>query len=110
MDRPNDIHIRTALLLSVQRALLGMVPASLRAVTCDWLGTQIQLQFVFDGQIAEDDFEAAQIAGTEVIADFDAPWTITEDIFRLDYPADFRPSTLKHRAFMRKECNTDGGW
>lgn len=99
----NDADVRVQLLLSLQRALLGSVPASLRSVTCGWEGTTIKLQFLFDGAISEDDEEDAWIVGSEVIADFPSPWTISEDIARLDYPADLRGRTLPLRAYARKE-------
>jgi hypothetical protein len=94
---------RTALLLSLQRALLGAVPHSLRAVTCNWEGTKIKLRFVFDGEIDEEDYETAGIVGTEVIADFPAPWTICEDIVRVDYPGTLCPRPLALWAYRRKE-------
>ena len=103
----NDI--RTSLLLSVQRALLGAVPPGLRAVTCGWVGTQITLRFVFDGEISEANTEDAQIVGSEVIADFPAPWTISEDIVRLDHPAGLRPGALAHWAYLRKEGVAETG-
>ena len=79
-------EIRTRLLLSLQRALLGAVPPALRQVSCGWSGTEITLRFVFHGPISDADRETAQIVGSEVIADFPDPWTITEDIIRLDQP------------------------
>lgn len=80
------------------------MPSTLRAVTCDWQGTHIRIQFVFDGDIADDDRDRAQIASTEVIADFASPWTISEDIARVDYPADIGPSALANWAYLRKEA------
>lgn len=51
--------IRAKLLLSVQRALLDAVPQTLRAVTCDWEGTEIKLRFLSHGEISEEDLEAS---------------------------------------------------
>jgi hypothetical protein len=104
--------IRTRLLLSLQRALLGAVSPGLRAVTCGWEGVEIKLRFVFDGEIAEEDSEDAGIVGAEVAADFPGPWIISEDIIRLDYPHDLRPGALALWAYLRKESvaatgNTD---
>ncbi len=102
-------EIRVRLLLSVQRALLGIVPASLREVACGWDCTEVKLRFVFDGEIDPDDYEAAQIVGTEVIADFSEPWTIAEEIVRIDYPTDLRdiwPAGNMVRAYLRKEHAT----
>jgi hypothetical protein len=95
--------IRASLLLSVQRALLGAVPGSLRAVTCHWEETEIKLRFVFDGEIDDDDYEAAGIVGSEVIADFPAPWTICEDIVRVDYPGSLCSQPVVLWAYRRKE-------
>jgi hypothetical protein len=98
--------VRQKLLLSVQRALLGAVPAALRQVSCGWSGQEIKLRFVFDGEINPDDYESCQMVGSEVIADFNAPWTINEGILRLDYPADFRErreDVTMTLAYLRKE-------
>ncbi len=103
-----DAEIRLQLLLSTQRALLAAVPASLRSVTCGWEGTEIELQFLFDGDISEDDEESAKMAGTEVIANFPAPWTMTETIDRFDYPADLRSRALPLWAYARKEKPSEG--
>jgi hypothetical protein len=72
-------------------------------VTCEWHDTEIRLRFVFDGELAEDDYEATQVVGAEVIADFPDPWTIREDIIRLDYPADLQASGLMLWAYRREE-------
>ncbi|MEP6564002.1 MAG: hypothetical protein ABJB10_02620 [Mesorhizobium sp.] len=103
----NDI--RTMLLLSLQRALLGAVPHNLRAVTCGWEGTEVKLRFVFDGEIAEQDQEDAWIVGTEVVADFPAPWTISEDIVREDHPDSLNLGALALWAYRRKEDVADTG-
>jgi hypothetical protein len=66
------------------------------------------MQFVFDGEIADDDRESAQIASTEVIADFASPWTISEEIIRIDCPAKIGASALAHWAYKRKERTTEG--
>lgn len=94
-----DVFIR----LSVQRALLGMVSPSLRAVSCEAANERIRLRFVFDGPIDEDEEHDARAVGTEVIADFPASWTIDEQIVRIDYPADRREGALALWAYMRKE-------
>jgi hypothetical protein len=107
----DPIQIRMRLLLSVQRALLGAVPATLREVSCGWAGTEIKLRFVFDGEIDPDDYEGAQIAGTEVIADFSAPWTVVEEIVRVDYPTDLyksRTDGIFLLAYERKERSRSG--
>lgn len=102
-----ETNIRQTLLLSVQRALLGDVPATLREVSCGWSGQDIKLRFVFDGEIQPDDYERSQLVGSEVIGDFPAEWTISEEILRLDYPADLserREASAMMLAYQRKEC------
>lgn len=103
-----DAHIRLNLLIFTQRALLFAVPPSLRAVTCGWEGTKVTLRFLFDGPISEDDAESARIVGTEVVAGFPAPWTVCEEIERVDCPADLRPAALPLWVYARKERTTEG--
>jgi hypothetical protein len=90
-------------LLSVQRALLGAVPRSLRAVTCALHPDRIVLKFIFHGPISDTDKEDMQVVGTEVVADFHAPMKIEEQIVRIDYPGDMRPHGLQAWAYWRKE-------
>jgi hypothetical protein len=103
------IETGATILLSVQRALLGAVPHNLRAVTCNWVGTEIKLRFVFDGEIDEENYESAGIVGTEVVADFPSPWTISEEIVRLDYPASLCAAALLLWAYRRKEDLVETG-
>jgi len=99
-----DLEIRTKLLLSLQRALLGAVSPALREVSCSWEGKQIKLRFVYDGEISEEDRDAAYIVGAEVIADFPADWDIEEDIARLDAPAKLAlPERNAVLAYRRRE-------
>ena len=81
---PAKIRVRP--LLSAQRALLGQVAASLRAVTCEWRDTHVQVQFIFDGEISDEDRDDVHAIGAEIIADFPAPWTISEDLLRETIP------------------------
>jgi hypothetical protein len=104
-----ETSIRQTLLLSVQRALVGAVPAALREVTCGWSGQEIKLRFVFDREIEPDDYESSQIVGAEVVADFPAPWTINEEI--VDYPANLQgqsDDTKMMLAYRRKERSSNG--
>jgi len=95
------------LLLSVQRALLGAVSSSLRAVACAWHDEQIILRFVFDGSISDADEESMHIVASEVIADFHAPATIDEQIIRSDYPSNLNDHALESWAYIRKEPATN---
>ena len=100
IDEPNlSIRLR----LSAQRALLGAIPASLRAVTIGWKRTEIMMHCIFDGEISDDDRELLNIAATEIIADFSAPYTISFECFRLDAPNDISPYFLKYWVYIRHE-------
>ncbi|WP_292066205.1 hypothetical protein [Brevundimonas sp. UBA7664] len=103
-----DADIRLNILIFAQRGLLFAVPPSLRAMTCGWSGTTVNVRFVFDGPISEDDKESARIVGTEVVAGFPSPWTLTEEIVRLDYPGDLRSDALPLWVYARKETTTEG--
>jgi hypothetical protein len=98
-----NISDRATILLSVQRALLGAVPASLRAVACGADRSTIKIKFIFDGDIDPADYEAAQIVSTEVVADFAKPWTISEEIVRIDAPAILSNHGLEWWAYARRE-------
>jgi hypothetical protein len=95
--------------MKLQWQVIGAVPHNLRAVTCDWEGTEIKLRFVFDGEITEENYEHAQTVGTEVVADFPSPWTVNENIVRLDYPDGVRPGALALWAYLRKEGSAATG-
>jgi hypothetical protein len=95
--------LRISVLLSVQRALLGAVPSSLRAVACDWTNDLIVLRFIFDGPIDEQDAESMNAVCTEVMADFPSPTGIKEEMIRADYPIEVSRYALKDWAYMRKE-------
>ena len=97
-------EVRCLLLLSVQRALLGAVPAHLRQVSCGWNGEWLGLRFIFDGPIGGEATDAAQIVSTEVIADFPDGWMIEETIERMDYPEPLAPGAgTPLLAYRRKE-------
>jgi len=72
--------------LSVQRALLGQVPAELRAVVLSIRGRDIEVREYFDGPISEVNAEMASCVETEIIADYDVEDTVTIRCIRLDFP------------------------
>lgn len=106
---PTDQLIRTTLLLSLQRALVGTVRPSLRAVTCGWSGTEVIIRYIFDGPIDPEEHEDMLVVGTEVIADFRSPWTIDDQVIRVDYPASLADHFLDRWAYMRKEAPLKNG-
>ncbi len=103
-----DADIRLNILSFAQRGLLFAVPPNLSALTCGSSGTNVSVRFVFDGPISEDDEESARIVGTEVISGFPSPWTLTEEIVRLDYPGDVRSDALPLWVYARKKTTTEG--
>ena len=102
-----DQLLRAELLLSLQRALVGAVPASLRAVTRDSTETSITLRYVFDGPIDYDDEESMRVVGAEVASDFPPDVAIDEQIVRSDHPTGLTPHFLRAWAYMRKEEPTE---
>ena len=106
-DERLDQLLRAELLLSLQRALLGAVPASLRAVTCDWSETGIALRYVFDGPADPFDADAMLAVGAEVASDFRDAVALDEQIVRADHPAALAPHFLRAWAYMRKEGPTE---
>jgi len=66
----NDIRVR--LLLSMQRALLGMIYPSVRAIAIgfDQL-KKLKVIYYLDREPVEDDYESISEVTTEVIADID---------------------------------------
>jgi hypothetical protein len=89
------------LLLSVQRALLGAVPPELRGVTVAWEGAIIRLRFYLDGPVSDEDRDAMQVVGSEVIADFPDATRIEEEILRRDAPQPME--CLEAWAYYRRE-------
>ena len=101
---PLNVYVR----LSAQQALLGAIPSSLRLVTATFVETVVQVCFVFDGPIHEDDLESARLATTQIISDFPSPWKLEEEFVRLDYPAELNQFPGASRVYERKERTADG--
>ncbi len=97
MDERLDVHIR----LSVQRALWGQVPPSLRAVSVDIDEKRVYFRCIFDGEPTEYDWELMSVAATEIIADFRAPYTIEEEYLSIKVPNTM--NHLKYLAYLRHE-------
>lgn len=103
-----DQLLRTELLLSLQRALVGVVPASLRAVTCDWAEAKISIRYIFDGPIRSDDAIDMLAVGEDVVSDFRDTMELDDQIVRVDHPAALAPHFLRAWAYMRKEAPAGG--
>ena len=61
---------RIEVLLGVQNALLGAITPNLRAVKIYWDMNRIDLYFIYNGPITEEDQEESECAATEVLAQF----------------------------------------
>ena len=94
----------STLLLSLQRALLGEVHASLRqaSIEVDPALHVIRLRFEYDGEPSATAQESCSCAATEVIADFPAPWQLDEQ--HLAVPASEALSPLLHIAYRRADA------
>jgi hypothetical protein len=75
-------------LLSAQRALLGVVTPELRAVVVDLDNENnvVYIRFYYHGEVAEKLIDLWDCAVTEVISDMDVQYVLDERIERLDYP------------------------
>jgi hypothetical protein len=95
----DDTSIRIR--LSAQRALLGQVSASLRAVSVDADAGTVYYRCIFDAPPLEDERELLSVAASEIIADFPAPYVIEEEYLYVPEPG--RMEHLKYVVFLRYE-------
>jgi len=96
----NDV--RTAVLLSIQRALLGNLGTHVRLVTCQWSKHDIKVRAVFDGEIPEDEADAMSVAETEMMADF-PDYDVSLTFERCDTPHDIPRKADEYAVFRRFE-------
>ena len=76
---------RINVMLSLQKALIGAITPHLRAVNIAWDMHRIDIYFIYDGEISEDDQEESECAATEVLANFPDDSIETHHI-RCDFP------------------------
>jgi hypothetical protein len=69
MTNTSAVDMRVRALLSMQRAMLGMVTPSLRAVAVSWDARQIRARFIYDQD--GDYVDLVQETETQVLADFE---------------------------------------
>ena len=93
---------RVALLLSLQRALLGEVVPQLRQASIETNADRhlVRVRFEFDVEPDEALRARYSVVGTEVIADFPAPWTIDEEYVLAESA---RLSPLAYVAYRRAD-------
>lgn len=87
--------------LSAQRALLGLVAASLRSASIQKDGNTIRWRCVFDVGATEEDLELARIAGSELVADSPVSTEIEEQIIIIPFPE--KPTHLEYLVYHRHE-------
>ncbi len=97
-----NIPLRTRVLLSVQRALLGEISSAVRHVGVTFDEAEIRLRWVFDGPVSEADAESASCVETEVIADMPDHRVVTETV-RHDAPKSLAEVRLGESVFARRE-------
>jgi hypothetical protein len=85
MEPQNNLILKAR--LSLQRALLGEVPPSLRAVVLSIKSHCLEGRFYFDGPIYEEEEEMVSCVESEVIADYDEGVEIKMHCNRLDFPS-----------------------
>lgn len=93
--------MRTRVLLSLQRALLGEVFPSLRAVTAEWVPERVQFWAYVDGEPRHEDIEALSCVSAEVAADFEPGVEVDHHVVRKDAPAPIED--LRTYVYRRQE-------
>ncbi|MEQ1506590.1 MAG: hypothetical protein ABMB14_30460 [Myxococcota bacterium] len=78
---------RVRVLVSLQRALLGEVFPSLRALTVEWGPGRVKFWAYVDGEPFPEDTESLSCVSAEVAGDFDADVAVEYEIVRRDAPA-----------------------
>jgi hypothetical protein len=65
-----DNDQRVLLLLSAQRALLGAVTPNIRAIRCTMKEKLVSLEFIFDSDYSDEDWDRCETVAAEIIGDF----------------------------------------
>jgi hypothetical protein len=101
MSQMSDLNDPLYLRLSVQRAMVGLIPANLAGLRATLKGSNIVLEAYYFDSPSEDDLELISEVATEVIADYTAEYNIEEQIrLRSELKLD------QHWDFLRSEaCN-----
>ena len=95
---------RTAVLLSLQRALLGSISPSLRGVTVGFDPGRARVICYFHGEISEDDAEVMEDAQTMMLADLWPDQEVEFKLVRCDEPLEM--NRLDDWVFRRRERAT----
>jgi hypothetical protein len=81
-----------AVLLALYDALLGAIPAHLRAITARWDESSVHFDAYYDGEVSDEDRETMAVVDTEVLAGFPETHVVSHAVHRLDFPAEFPDS------------------
>jgi hypothetical protein len=85
--KAEEVLLRTSVLLSIHRALLGEITPQMRAISVEWLSGSIKIWVYHDGKISSDiieDFDTSVI--TQIYADFPQPNFVDFEFIREDFP------------------------
>ena len=96
---------RAALLLSLQRALLCNVHVELRqaSIEADDGKRLVRVRFEYDASPSKVFRECCSIAASEVAADIDQGWQVSEEHAEVPWPQDLSP--LANLAYARWEAS-----
>lgn len=92
---------RNYVLLSLQRAMLGEVFPTLRAITVAWSDVSVKFCAYVDGPLSMEDAESLSCISAEVAADFWTGVDIDYEVVQLDLPN--RITDTRIRVFHRRE-------
>jgi hypothetical protein len=101
------MDLRCLILLSCQRALLGIVFSKIRAITIDYDNSLFHWRVYFDGEPDENEKETLSVACTEILADLpcdviESPtFTFKEEYINIPYPQEL--TILKEYVYLRYE-------
>ncbi|WP_427148456.1 hypothetical protein [Rhizobium leguminosarum] len=95
-------ELRVRVLLAVQQSLLGSVGPNLRAVTCSWNSSAIQIRAIFDLAISETDKENMSEVEAEIMSHF-PDQEVAVSCTRVDAPAMICANPNEVFVFKRRE-------
>jgi hypothetical protein len=98
----NEIELRREVLLSMQRALWGMIYPSIRAIAVGFVGiTKLKVIYYLDREPNESDYESIREVTTEVCADIN--FTEVEELCIFSNEPFSKLDYLETWIYMRKE-------
>jgi hypothetical protein len=97
---------KITILWSCQRALTTYVGPNLRRVYVGWDSGRIDMYFIFDGEISDEDLDDASCVSCEVSADFVDDCGCTSSCVRIDYPK-LIPAFGQVCVYARKEVDSE---